>query len=55
MKTFKVLLYPNVESYLCVVEADSVDEARTIAEEEATRNCFFMAMDEDIKELKRKV
>ena len=51
MKKYRVILYPNVNSYSCIIEAESIEEARTLAEDEASINCCFIAMDEDIKEI----
>ena len=50
MKTYRVTLYPNVESYTTTVEAESVEEAIAAAEEEAKLNAFFTAFEKDVKE-----
>ena len=51
MKKFRVVLYPNVNDYNTVVEADSIEEAIEIAQDEASINCYFMATESDVTEL----
>lgn len=45
MKKYFVTLYPNVECYQIIVEANDEKEAKEIAEEEAEKNCYFMVDD----------
>jgi hypothetical protein len=51
MKKYKVVLYPNVNDYRTEVEADSVEEAIEIAQDEASINCYFMATEDDVIEI----
>ena len=51
MKKYKVTLYPNVNDYKTTVEADSVEEAIEIAQDEASQNCYFMATESDVEEI----
>ena len=51
MNKFKVTLYPNVDSYICKIEADTIDDAIEIAEEEANQNCSFIARQRDVEKL----
>lgn len=48
MKKYNITLYPNVNSYQITVEADSIEEAIEIAQEEASINCYFMATESDV-------
>jgi len=51
MKKYKVILYPNVNDYKTEVEADSVEEAIEIAQDEASINCYFIALESDVTEI----
>jgi hypothetical protein len=51
MKKYKVICYPNVNSYQTEVEANSVEEAIEIAQDEASINCYFMAIESDVTEI----
>jgi len=54
MKKYQVILYPNVNDYKTVVEADTVEEAIEAAEDEAYINCYFMATVDDVTEIEEK-
>jgi Mg/Co/Ni transporter MgtE len=51
MKRYDITLYPNVNDYRTIVEADSVEEAIEIAQDEASYNCYFMATKNDVTEI----
>jgi hypothetical protein len=51
MRKYKVVLYPNVNDYTTTVEANSVEEAIEIAQDEASINCYFMATESDVTEI----
>jgi Mg/Co/Ni transporter MgtE len=51
MKRYKVICYPNVKSYNTIVEAESVEEAIEVAQEEASINAYFMAVESDVEEV----
>jgi hypothetical protein len=51
MKKYRVTLYPNVNDYKTEVEANSIEEAIEIAQDEASINCYFMATDDDVTEI----
>ena len=51
MKKYKVKVYPNVEVYTTIVEAESVEEAIDIAEEICRNDTGFTAMPEDVEEI----
>jgi hypothetical protein len=51
MKKYKVTLYPSVNDYITIVEADSIEEAINIAEDEANINTCFTATEDDVTEI----
>ena len=51
MPKYRVKLYPNESYYTVEIEAENVEEAIKLAEEEAGQNVFFIATDEDVTEL----
>ena len=51
MTKYKVTVYPNVESDIYEVEADTIAEAIMLAENYAVNNCFFIATEDDVEEL----
>ena len=51
MTLYKVICHPNWNEWECEVEANSVDEAIQIANEEADQNCCFIATKKDVEEI----
>lgn len=49
MNKYGVTLHPNNESDYYEVEARDVEQAIEIAEEFASRNSFFIALEEDVE------
>jgi len=49
MNKYKVKYYPNVDSYITIVEANSVEEAIEQSEEEAKMNTCFYATEKDVE------
>lgn len=52
MNKYKVICYPNVNSYETEIEADTIEEAIELANEEAEQNCCFFATEKDVEQIK---
>ena len=51
MKKYKYTAYPNVESEEGEVEADSIEQAIQIANEQVARNAYFYVTELDLEEV----
>ena len=55
MKKYKIMCYPNWESYSVEVEAETIEDALKEAESIANQNCSFMASEDDVEILEEDV
>lgn len=52
MTLYRVRVLPNVEEYITEVDEESVEKAIEEAERIASKNCYFMATEDDVEEVK---